>query len=97
MQTGATTPNIVGHIRSCCVCVGSGVQTDTATPSIGGPTMLGVVVSVLVVVCKRVQQLPTLLDIFGVVVFVLVVVCKRIQQHPALVAQQCWELLCPCW
>ena len=60
VQTGATTPNIVGHVGSCCVRVGSGVQTDTATPNIGGPTMLEVVVSVLVVVCKLVQQLPTL-------------------------------------
>ena len=37
--------------------VGSGVQTDATTPNIGGPTMLGVVVSVMVVVCKQMQQL----------------------------------------
>ena len=60
VQTDATTPNNVGHVGSCCVRVGSGVQTDTATPNIGGPTMLEVVVSVLVVVCKLEQQLPTL-------------------------------------
>ena len=30
VQTGATTPNIVG---SCCVRFGSGVQTDATTPN----------------------------------------------------------------
>ena len=33
VQTGATTPNIVG---SCCVRVGSDVQTDATTPNIVG-------------------------------------------------------------
>ena len=70
--------------------------TFSEVPTSGGPTMLGVVVPVLVVVCKRMQQLPTMLGMLGVVVSVLVVVCKRIQQHPTLVAQQCWKLLCPC-
>ena len=37
------------------------VQTDVTTPNIVGPTMLGVVASVLAVVCKRMQQLPTIL------------------------------------
>ena len=37
------------------------VQTDATTPNIVGPTMLGVVASVLAVVCKRMQQLPTIL------------------------------------
>ena len=36
VQTGATTSNIVG---SCCVRVGSGVQTDATTPNNVGPTM----------------------------------------------------------
>ena len=36
------------------------VQTDWTTPNIIGPTMLGVVGSVLTVVCKCVQQLPTM-------------------------------------
>ena len=37
------------------------VQTDAATPNIVGPTTLRVVASVLVVLCKRMQQLPTML------------------------------------
>ena len=38
------------------------VQTDAATtPNIVGATMLGVVASVLAVVCKRMQQLSALL------------------------------------
>ena len=38
------------------------VQTDATTPNIVGPTILGVVASVLAVVCKRMQQL---LKMFG--------------------------------
>ena len=34
------------------------VQTDSTTPNIVGPTMLGVVASVLAVLCKRMQRLP---------------------------------------
>ena len=41
--------------------VGSGVQTDATTPGIVASTMLGVVACVLAVVCKRMQQLPTML------------------------------------
>ena len=37
------------------------VQTDATTPNILAPTMLGVVASALAVVCKRMQQLPTML------------------------------------
>jgi len=37
------------------------VQTDATTPNIVGATMLGVVECVLAVVCKRMQQLPTML------------------------------------
>ena len=37
------------------------VQTDATTPNIVGPATLGVVASVLVVLCKRMQQLPTML------------------------------------
>ena len=33
---------------------------DATTPNIVAPTMLGVVASVLAVVCKRMQQLPTM-------------------------------------
>ena len=35
------------------------VQTGATTPNIVAPAMLGVVVCVLAVVCKRMQQLPT--------------------------------------
>ena len=38
-----------------------GVQTDETTPNIVAPTMLGVAASVLAVVFKRLQQLPTML------------------------------------
>ena len=37
------------------------VQTDATTPNIVAPTMLGVVGCVLAVVCKQMQQLPTML------------------------------------
>ena len=37
------------------------VQTDATTPNTVAPTMLGVVACVLAVVCKRMQQLPTML------------------------------------
>ena len=37
------------------------VQTDATTPNVVAPTMLGVVARVLALVCKRLQQLPTLL------------------------------------
>ena len=37
------------------------VQTDATTPNIVAPTMLGVVACVLAVVCKPMQQLPTML------------------------------------
>ena len=71
----------------------------------------GVVASVLAVVCKRMQQQPTMLR---VVASVLAMVCKRMQQQPTMLGsccvcvssglqtdatthQQCWELLRPCW
>ena len=37
------------------------VQTDATTPNIVAPTILEVVACVLAVVCKRMQQLPTML------------------------------------
>ena len=37
------------------------VQTDATTPNIVAPTILGVVACVLAVMCKRMQQLPTML------------------------------------
>ena len=37
------------------------MQTDATTPNIVVPTILGVVACVLAVVCKRMQQLPTML------------------------------------
>ena len=38
-----------------------GVQTDATTPNIVGLTVLGVIASLLAVVCKRMQQLQTML------------------------------------
>ena len=55
-------PNNVG---SCCVRVGSGLETDATSPNIVGPTVLGVVASVLAVACKRMQQLLTALAHHG--------------------------------
>ena len=55
----ATTPSHCGE--SIGLSLSSYVQTDASTPNIVGPTMLGVVASVLAVLCKRMQQLPTLL------------------------------------
>ena len=43
-------PNIVG---SCCIRLHTTTNTDATTLNIVGPIMLGVVVFVLVVVCKR--------------------------------------------
>ena len=43
--------------------VSSSGQTDATTPNTVAPTMLGVVVCVLAVVCKRMQQLPTIWDL----------------------------------
>ena len=37
------------------------MQTDATTPNIVAPAMLGLVACVLAVVCKRMQQLPTIL------------------------------------
>ena len=37
------------------------VQTGATTPNIVAPIMLGVVACVLAMVCKRMQQLPTML------------------------------------
>ena len=52
------------------------------------PTWLGVVASVLAVVCEQMQQLLTTRK--GA--------CnRRTQQLPTLLRQQCWELLHPCW
>ena len=39
------------------------MQTGTITPNIVGPTMLGVVASVLAVVCKQMQHFPTMLGV----------------------------------
>ena len=39
------------------------MQMDATTHNIVGPRMLGVVASVLAVVCKRMQQLPTMLGL----------------------------------
>ena len=45
----------------CAIKVNSFVQTDATTLNIVGATMLGVVECVSVVVCKRMQQLLTML------------------------------------
>ena len=45
--------------------VGSSVKTNATSPNIVGPTVLGVVASVLAVACKRMQQLLTVLAHHG--------------------------------
>ena len=49
---------VIGNIREETL---SSVQIDATTPNIVAPTMLGVVACVLAVVCKWMQQLPTML------------------------------------
>ena len=51
-------PNFVG---SCCIRLHTTAKTDATTPNIVRPTMLGIVACVLAVVCRRMQQLPTML------------------------------------
>ena len=51
-----------GNISECKEVLTLGcVQTDATTPNIVASTMLGVVACMLAVVCKRMQQLPTML------------------------------------
>ena len=45
--------------------VGSSVNTDATSPNIVGLTVLGVVMSVLAVACKRMQQVLTVLAHHG--------------------------------
>ena len=71
------------NVGSCCARVGSGVRTGATTPNIGGRRMLGVVVSLLVVVCKRMQQLPTTRSNKQ----------QGVQTDATRRIQQCWELL----
>ena len=53
-----------GNISQCKEVLTLGcVQTDATTPNIVAPTMLGVVACMLAVVCKRMQQLPTMLGL----------------------------------
>ena len=56
------------------------LHADAATPYIVGPTMLGVVASVLAVVCKGMQQLPTTCN----------KVCKRTQHVTSHNIWSCW-------
>ena len=50
----------VSNVWNYCVHVGSGVQRDATTPNIVGSVMFGIIVSMLAVVCKGMQQFPTL-------------------------------------
>ena len=60
------------------------MQTGVTTPNIVGATMLGVVACVLAMVCKRMQQLPTMLE----------ELCKLLRYASAITEQKkCWELL----
>ena len=65
------------------VVVPCGVQTGATTPNIGGPTMLRVVVSVLVVVCKQMQQLIKTHSNMQ----------QRVQTDATFKIQQCGKLL----
>ena len=59
------------------------VPTDLTTPNIVGPTMLGVVASVLTVVWKLMQQLPTKCNYMQ----------QGVQTDGKSNIKQCWELL----
>ena len=59
-------------------------QTDAITPSIVGPTMLGVVASVFAVLCKRMQQFPATRNNMQQ---------RGLQTDATCSIQQCWELL----
>ena len=67
------------------------VQTDATTPNIVAPTMLGVVACVLAVVCKRMQQLPTLLR---QQCWDLLRACWQWCANGCNNSQQCWDLQC---
>ena len=62
--------------------------TDATTPNIVAPTMLGVVACVLAVVCKRMQQLPTMLG-------PAVHTDPTLLRYASAITEQkkCWELL----
>ena len=79
------------NVGSCCMRVGSGVQTDATTPNIVAPTMLGVAACVLAVVCKRMQQLPTLLR---QQCWELLRACWQWCANGCNNSQQCWHLQC---
>ena len=56
-----SVPVLVWSIYNSIVsCKLNYVQTDATTSNIVWPKMLGVIVSVLAVVCNRMQQLPTM-------------------------------------
>ena len=57
--------------------------TDLTTPNIVGPTMLGVVASVLTVVWKLMQQFPTKCNCMQ----------QGVQTDGKCNIKQCWELL----
>ena len=59
-----SVPVLVMSIYNSIVsCKLNYVQTDATTSNIVWPKMLGVIVSVLAVVCKRMQQVPTMLGL----------------------------------
>ena len=51
----------ISNVWNCCVYAGNGVQRDATTPNIVASAMFGIVVSMLAMVCKGMQQLLTLL------------------------------------
>ena len=54
---------VMSIYNSMLSCKLNYVQTDATTSNIVWPKMLGVIVSVLAVVCKRMQQVPTMLGL----------------------------------
>ena len=55
----------ISNVWNCCVYAGNGVQRDATTPNIVASAMFGIVVSMLAVVCKGMQQLSA---VFGLAV-----------------------------
>ena len=101
VQRDATTPNTVGSAMfGIVVSMQAGrCAKGCDNSNIVASAMFGIVVSMLAVVCKGMQQLPTLL---GQQCLELLCPCRQagVQRDattPTLLHQQCLESLCLCW
>ena len=88
----------ISNVWNCCVYAGNGVQRDATTPNIVASAMFGIVVSMLVMVCKGMRQLQhcCISNVWNCCVHAGNGV-QRDATTPTLLHQQCLESLCPCW